>query len=76
MPEAGEDHAAPTCPGKHPLCPAPIPHPTRVVPPSFWGLCVHRQQNLAWVEANTSCLRASQRASGMQPQENIYTQIP
>lgn len=42
----------------------------------FGGFHVHRQQNLAWVEANASCLRASQRASGMQPQENIYTQIP
>lgn len=52
MPGAGEEHPAPACPGKHPLSPAPIPHPTRVLCHQiFGGLHDHRQQNLAWVEA-------------------------
>lgn len=42
----------------------------------FGGLHDHRQQNLARVEANKCCLRASERASGTQPHENICIQIP
>lgn len=64
------------CPGKHPLGPAPTPHPTVLCHQVFWGLHDHRHQNLAWVEANKCCLRASQRASEMQPHKNICTQIP